>query len=74
MRSILAIGSATWFLGAALLIGDGAAGLMGEPPNQTIIGEPAAMAIHFVGRILFVGLGLLALALVDWRAVVDFFR
>ena len=69
VRSILALVAAAWCLASAFLIGDGRLGTAGEPPNQEIIGDPAAMAVHLVGRVLLVGVGLVALALVEWRSI-----
>ncbi len=74
MRTFVGVASAGWFLVTALLIGDGSSGLIGEPPNQEIFGDPVVMAIHLVGRILLVGLGLLSLALVDPAAIRGAFR
>ena len=69
MRSVIGVVSAVWFLGAALLIGDGRFGTSGDPPNQEVLGDPVVMAVYFIGRLLFVGLGLLSLAFVDWSSV-----
>jgi len=69
MRSVFTIGSAVWFLGAAVLMGDGSVATGGEPPNQEVFGDPTVMAIHLAARLAFVGLALLALALVDWSDV-----
>jgi hypothetical protein len=74
VRSVMAAAAAVWFLGAAIVIGDGSSALLGDPPNQEVIGDPVVMAIHLVGRILFVGLGLLALGVVDGAAVRRLFR
>lgn len=74
MRTVMLVVAAIWFGGAAILIGDGSDGLVGDPPNQEIIGDPTVMAIHLVARVLFVGFAILALAFVDWAAVVTFFR
>jgi hypothetical protein len=74
MRTVMAAGAAIWFLGAAIVIGDGSSALLGDPPNQEVIGDPVVMAIHLVARILFVGCGLLALGLVDWAAIRRLFR
>ena len=74
MRNVMAAPAAIWFLGAAIVIGDGSSALLGDPPNQQVIGDPVVMAVHLVGRILFVGLGFLALGVVDWAAVRRLFR
>jgi hypothetical protein len=66
MRSAFALLGAIWFIGAAVLIGDGSLGTSGDPPDEAVIGDPAVMAMYFLARIAFVGLGLLALSLVDW--------
>jgi hypothetical protein len=42
-------------------------GTDGEPPDEEVIGDPVVMAIYFLGRIILVAIGLIALALVDWR-------
>jgi hypothetical protein len=70
MRSVFAIGSATWFLGAAVLMGDGSVGTIGDQPGEGVIGDPTVMAVHLAARLLFVGLALLALGRVDWPGVV----
>jgi hypothetical protein len=69
VRTVLALTGAAWFIGAAILIGDGRLGTVGEPPNEEVLGDPTTIAVYAIGRILFVGLGLLCLALVEWRAV-----
>jgi membrane protein implicated in regulation of membrane protease activity len=68
MRTVFALLSAIWLIGAAILIGDGRFGASGEPPNETPIGDPGVMAMYFLGRIAFAGVGLLALSLIDWAA------
>jgi hypothetical protein len=71
MRSIFALASAAWFVGAAILLGDGSIGTRGDPPNEEILGDPIVMAIHLAARLAFVGLALVALALVDWARMGD---
>ncbi len=72
MRSVFALLAAAWFIGAAILVGDGRVGTSGDPPNETVIGDPGVMAMYFLGRIAFVGLGLLALSLIEWGAAQRF--
>ena len=69
MRTEFGVVSAVWFLGAALLIGDGRFGTTGDPPNEEVLGDPVVMAVYFIGRLLFVGLGLLSLSFVDWSSL-----
>lgn len=69
MRTVFGVASAVWFLGAAVLIGDGRLGTSGDPPNQEVLGDPIVMAVYFIGRLLFVGLGLLSLSFVDWSSL-----
>ena len=73
MRSFLGLISAMWFAGQTWLIGDGSTGLVGDAPNQTVLGDPAAIAIHSVARVLFVGCAILSLALVDWTPIAAWF-
>ncbi|HEX2766063.1 MAG TPA: hypothetical protein VHR55_05470 [Candidatus Limnocylindria bacterium] len=73
MRSFFALASAAWFIGAAILIGDGRFGTAGDAPNTEVLGDPAVMAVYAIGRIAFVGVALLSLGLVDWPAVLAFF-
>jgi hypothetical protein len=61
-----------WFAFNAVTIGDGSSGLMGDAPNQTVVGDPGVMAIHSVARIVFIGLAVLSLAALDWRQVRTF--
>ena len=58
MRTALALAAMAWFLGAAVWIGDGVA-----------LADTGVMAVHRVGRIILIGLALLAASFVDWRAV-----
>lgn len=74
MRSVMGLLGAAWFLGAAILIGDGRSGTMGDPPAETAFGDPTVMGVYFVARILFVGLAILSLAMVDPAGVKAFFR
>lgn len=46
---------------------------MNSGSTTGIDGEPAAVAITWAARVLFVGLALLALALVEWGKIVGFF-
>jgi hypothetical protein len=71
MRRLFALACAAWFLGAAALMGDGRFGTSGDPPNEEVIGDPTVMAVYFVARLLFVGLALMALGLVDWTSFGD---
>jgi len=66
MRSLFAVACAAWFLGVAAMMGDGRLGTAGEPPNEEVIGDPTVMAVYLVARLLFVGLALMALGMVDW--------
>lgn len=74
MRSVLGLCAAAWFLGAALIMGDGSAGPSGDPLNQGAAGDPAVMAIYLAARILFVGLGALSLGVVRWSEVGTWLR
>lgn len=69
MRSLLALIAAMWFAGQSLMIGDGSTGLVGDAPNQAVLGDPVVMAIHSVARVLFVGFAIISLALIDWTPV-----
>ena len=73
MRTMMSVVAAIWFGGAAIVIGDGSSGLLGDPPNQEVIGDPTVIAIHLVARVLFVGLALFAMAFADGPALVTFF-
>lgn len=74
MRSLFAFAAAAWFVFQAVAIGDGSSGLLGDAPNQQVVGDPVVMTIHLVARVLFVGVALLALAAVDWAALRRMFR
>lgn len=67
LRSVLAGIAAAWCFLQALLLGDGREGTTGVPPDVEVIGDPAVMAVYVLGRIILVAIGLVALALVDWR-------
>jgi hypothetical protein len=66
MRSLFAVLSTIWFLGAAWLIGDGSVAAHGDPPDADVAGDPSVMAVYFLARVAFVGFAMLALAFVDW--------
>lgn len=66
MQVVLRVAAGAWFVIMAVVIGDGRVGTSGAPPNEEVLGDPTVMAIHLVGRLLFVGLGLLSLSMVEW--------
>ena len=68
-RTLTAVAAFGWFVVQAVTIGDGSSGLVGDPPNQQVIGDPTTMAVYSIAKIMFVGLALLALAAVDWAWV-----
>jgi hypothetical protein len=74
VQTIVALAAVAWFIGAAILVGDGSVGLAGDPPNQEVIGDAAVMAVHKVGRAILVGLGILSLAQVDYDVLAAWLR
>jgi hypothetical protein len=73
MRSFLAAAGAAWFAYNSIwFIAQGAYVNSGSATG--IDGDPAAVAITWAARVLFVGLALLALALIEWGKIVGFFR
>jgi hypothetical protein len=69
MKSLLAIVAFVWFAFNAATFGDG--GVWDSTYHQSI-GDSNVMAAHAVGRIVFVGLALISLALVNWGPVNNF--
>jgi hypothetical protein len=69
MRSALALAAFVLFAFNAATMGDGSLGLEGDPPNQTVIGDPGVMGIYSLIRIAFIGLAMLSLAAVEWGAL-----
>lgn len=72
MRSLLAAAAAAWFAyNSFRFIAQGA--YLNSGSATGIDGDPAAVAITWAARVLFVGLALLALALIEWGKIVGFF-
>ena len=69
MRSVFALGAAAWLLVFAVLLGEGRTATIGDPPDQSALGDPVVMTVYLVSRILFVGLALIALALAEWGRI-----
>jgi len=60
MKSLLALVASVWFAFNAVTFGDGG-------------GDQGVMAVGAAARILFVGLAVISLALVDWERIGEFF-
>jgi hypothetical protein len=74
MRSLLSAGAAAWFIYNINFIPEGA-GVIANPGNPGgLDGDPGAVAITWAARALFVGLAIVALALVEWDKIFDLFR
>jgi hypothetical protein len=73
MRSLLAALAAAWFIYNALVFIPQGAGVVVNPGQiGGIDGDPGAVAVTWAARTAFVGLGLVALALVEWGKIAHF--
>ncbi len=73
MRSILSVAASAWFAFNALTFLP-PAGVYANPGQAGgLDGDLGAVAITWAARALFAGLALLALALVEWRQLRDFY-
>jgi hypothetical protein len=63
MKSVLALTAFLWFAYNAATFGDGG---VSDPQHQQSAGDQGVMAAHAAAQILFVGLALVSLALVNW--------
>jgi hypothetical protein len=71
MRSLLAFAAVAWFAYNAFAFMPQGAGVYNNPGNiGGIDGDPAAVAVTWAARAVFVGLTLLALALIKWDKIV----
>lgn len=75
VRSLLAGAAAIWFVYNAIAFIPQGAGVITNPGQiGGIDGDPAAVAVTWAARTLFVGLFLVSLALVEWGQIVGLFR
>ena len=75
MRSLLAAGAAAWFIYNALAFIPQGAGVIANPGQMGgLDGDPGAVAITWAARTIFVGLALVALALIEWDKIPGLFR
>ncbi len=74
MKSALAFLAAGWFLFQALTIGDGRVATECNDYGCHAIGDAGAMAVYHLAPLVFVGLAILALAIVDWSKVLQGLR
>ena len=65
IRSLLSVAALVWFADNAMnFVASGA--YFNEAANGAIDGDPAAVAVTWAARTLFVGLAMMSLAMVDW--------
>ncbi len=70
MRSLFAAGAAAWFIYNAVSFIPQGAGVIDNPGNTGgLDGDPGAVAITWAARAIFVGLALVALALIEWGKI-----
>ena len=75
MRSLLAVAAAGWFVYNAFTFIPQGAGVLENPGAPGgIDGDPGAVAVTWAARALFVGLALVALALVEWERILGVIR
>jgi len=75
MRSILATAAAGWFaLNALLFIPQGGGVYENSGAAGGIDGDPGGVAVTWAARALFAGLALVALALIEWKEIIDGMR
>jgi hypothetical protein len=76
VRSGFAAGAAAWFVYNAINFIPQGAGVIVNPGNPGGLdsSDPGAVAITWAARALFVGLALLALALIEWGKILRWLR
>ena len=75
MRSLFSAAAAAWFAYNAFFFLPSGSGAYPNPAAfGGIDGDPGAVAVTWAARGLFAGLALLALALIEWGKIVDFWR
>ncbi len=75
MRSLFAAGAAAWFVYNALAFIPQGAGVVANPGQiGGLDGDPGSVAITWAARTIFVGLALVALALIEWDRIPGIFR
>lgn len=76
MRSLFAAGAAGWFVYNAINFIPQGAGVIVNPGNPGGLDsiDAGAVAITWAARALFVGLALVALALIEWGKILGWIR
>ena len=75
MRSLLSIGAAGWFIYNALtFIPQDSGVFINELERGGMAGDPGAVAVTWATRQLFIGLALIALALIEWQRINNFLK
>lgn len=70
MRSVLAAGAAIWFAYNAIAFIPQGPGVIANPAaSGGLDGDPAALAVTWAARAIFIGLTLVALAIVEWDRI-----
>ena len=70
MRSLFAAAAAGWFaVNAFSFIPQGASVILNPGATGGIDGDPGAVAVTWAARTLFVGLALIALAVIEWGKI-----
>lgn len=75
MRSLIATAAAGWFIyNAVAFLPTGSLVYSNAGAPGGLDGDPGAVAITWAARALFVGLALMALALIEWGKILGLFR